>query len=125
MSKQIKQMEMDALKSTFQGVRDMVFMSISGVEFVGQQAAAAEQVEEGGKIEGRSQWQLTWRRLRQDKVAVGALVVIVVMIVLAIAAPARPGWRAAARTNSAAWGRLQPTPKSTRARTVNPNDSLN
>jgi ribosomal protein L10 len=31
MSKQIKQMEMDALKATFQGIRDMVLLSISGV----------------------------------------------------------------------------------------------
>jgi peptide/nickel transport system permease protein len=63
-------------------------MSISGVQFVGQQAVAAEAAEEVGRIEGRSQWQLTWRRLRQDKVAVGALIVILVMIVLAIGAPA-------------------------------------
>ncbi len=62
-------------------------MSLSGVEFVGQQAAAAEEAEAGAKIEGRSQWQLTWRRLRQDRVAVGALIVILVMVVLAIAAP--------------------------------------
>jgi peptide/nickel transport system permease protein len=39
-------------------------------------------------VEGRSQWQLTWRRLRGDKVAVGSLIVILVMIVLAIIAPA-------------------------------------
>jgi peptide/nickel transport system permease protein len=38
-------------------------------------------------IEGRSQWQLTWRRLRKDKVAVASAVVIIVMIGLAIAAP--------------------------------------
>ena len=31
MSKQIKQMEMDALKSTFQGIRDLVMMSITGL----------------------------------------------------------------------------------------------
>jgi large subunit ribosomal protein L10 len=31
MSKAIKQMEMDALKKTFQGVRDMVLLSVSGV----------------------------------------------------------------------------------------------
>jgi large subunit ribosomal protein L10 len=31
MSKQIKQMEMDALKQTFQGVRDLVLLSASGV----------------------------------------------------------------------------------------------
>jgi large subunit ribosomal protein L10 len=31
MSKKIKQMEMDALKSTFQGIRDLVMMSITGL----------------------------------------------------------------------------------------------
>src|ERR1700720_3022716 len=31
MSKQIKQMEMDALKKTFHGVQDLVFLSSSGV----------------------------------------------------------------------------------------------
>src|SRR5882724_7152574 len=32
MSKKIKQMQMDALAKTFDGVRDMVVLSISGVE---------------------------------------------------------------------------------------------
>src|SRR5437879_13498527 len=31
MSKQIKQMEMDALKRTFHGIQDLVFLSSSGV----------------------------------------------------------------------------------------------
>jgi peptide/nickel transport system permease protein len=61
-------------------------MSLSGVEFVGQQAVAAEDAE-GGPIEGRSQWQLTWLRLRQDKVAVASLIVILIMVALAIGAP--------------------------------------
>jgi peptide/nickel transport system permease protein len=39
-------------------------------------------------VEGRSQWQLTWRRLRSDKVAIASIVVIVVMVGLALAAPA-------------------------------------
>jgi peptide/nickel transport system permease protein len=39
-------------------------------------------------VEGRSQWQLTWRRLRSDKVAIASIIVIFVMIVLALAAPA-------------------------------------
>ena len=39
-------------------------------------------------IQGRSQWQLTWRRLLSDKVAVASLIVIVIMVALAIAAPA-------------------------------------
>ena len=38
-------------------------------------------------IEGRSQWQLTWRRLRSDKVAIAALIVVLIIVVLAIAAP--------------------------------------
>jgi len=39
-------------------------------------------------IEGRSQWQLTWHRLRRDKVAMASLAVIIIMIALAIFAPA-------------------------------------
>src|SRR4051812_25068433 len=31
MSKQIKQMEMDSLKTSFQGVRDLVLLSVSGL----------------------------------------------------------------------------------------------
>jgi ABC-type dipeptide/oligopeptide/nickel transport system permease subunit len=38
-------------------------------------------------IEGRSQWQLTWRRLLHDKLAVTSMIVILIMVVLAIAAP--------------------------------------
>jgi peptide/nickel transport system permease protein len=38
-------------------------------------------------IEGRSQWQLTWRRLLHDKVAVTSIIVIVLVAVLAIIAP--------------------------------------
>jgi peptide/nickel transport system permease protein len=38
-------------------------------------------------VEGRSQWQLTWRRLRDDKVAIACMIVILVMVLLAIGAP--------------------------------------
>jgi peptide/nickel transport system permease protein len=48
-------------------------------------AATAE--PEAKTVEGRSQWQLTWRRLRADKVSMIAIAVIVIMIVLAIIAP--------------------------------------
>ena len=41
-------------------------MSITEVQF---QATAVEDAP-AQAIEGRSQWQLTWRRLRNDKVAV-------------------------------------------------------
>jgi peptide/nickel transport system permease protein len=63
-------------------------VSVTEVEF---QATAAESVPEQA-IEGRSQWQLTWRRLRQDKVAMASLVVILVICVLAIAAPVFAGF---------------------------------
>ncbi len=64
-------------------------MSVTGLEFAGQETAASEGAldADAAKIQGRSQWQLTWRRLRQDKVAMGSLVVILVIIALALAAP--------------------------------------
>jgi peptide/nickel transport system permease protein len=37
-------------------------------------------------IQGRSQWQLTWRRLRKDRVAVASIVVIILMIAFAASA---------------------------------------
>jgi peptide/nickel transport system permease protein len=58
-------------------------VSVTEIEF---QAHAVETAPDQA-IEGRSQWQLTWRRLRQDKVAMGSLVVIVVIAAVAIAAP--------------------------------------
>jgi peptide/nickel transport system permease protein len=42
-------------------------------------------------IEGRSQWRLTWQRLRRDKVTVTCAAVITVLAVFAIAAPAIAG----------------------------------
>ncbi len=59
-------------------------MSVTGLEF---QAHAAETAPEQA-IEGRSQWQLTWQRLRHDKMAMASGIVILVMLVLALAAPA-------------------------------------
>jgi peptide/nickel transport system permease protein len=65
-------------------------MSVTGLEFAGQEAAAGEAAldADAAKIQGRSQWQLTWRRLRQDRVAMAALVVIAIILLLAIFAPA-------------------------------------
>ena len=57
-------------------------MSVTELEF--QAATASGQVR---TIEGRSQWQLTWRRLRRDKMAIVSGIVILVMVGLAIAAP--------------------------------------
>jgi peptide/nickel transport system permease protein len=62
-------------------------MSIGGIEVQGREAVAAEAVLDVANVEGRSQWQLTWRRLRQDRVAVASGIVILVMVVLALAAP--------------------------------------
>jgi peptide/nickel transport system permease protein len=59
-------------------------MSITEIQF---QAAAVESAPEQA-VEGRSQWQLTWRRLRGDKVAVASMIVILIMIALALLAPA-------------------------------------
>lgn len=58
-------------------------MSITEVEF---QAQAVENAPVVG-IEGRSQWNLTWRRLRSDWVSVTSIVVIILVIVVAFAAP--------------------------------------
>ena len=62
-------------------------MSVGGIEVQGREAVAAEAVLDVANVEGRSQWQLTWRRLRQDKVAVASGIVILIMVVLALAAP--------------------------------------
>jgi peptide/nickel transport system permease protein len=53
----------------------------------------AHQIEEaqsqgGAPVEGRTQWQLTWRRLRSDKISMIALAVIIIMVLLAVFAPA-------------------------------------
>ena len=59
-------------------------MSITQVEF---ETPGVEEAQAATSVEGRSQWSLTWRRLRRDKVAMTALVVIVIMVALAVAAP--------------------------------------
>jgi peptide/nickel transport system permease protein len=51
------------------------------------QAQTVETAPELKTIEGRSQWRLTWRRLRHDKMAVASMVVIGVIGLLAITAP--------------------------------------
>ena len=59
-------------------------MSITEVQFEAREAADGQAI---ANVEGRSQWQLTWRRLRADKVSMIALAVIVIMVLLAITAP--------------------------------------
>jgi peptide/nickel transport system permease protein len=58
-------------------------MSITEIQL---QAASVESAPVQA-VEGRSQWQLTWRRLRSDKVAIASLIIILVMVLLAIGAP--------------------------------------
>jgi peptide/nickel transport system permease protein len=58
-------------------------MSISELEF---QAKSVEETA-GTAIQGRSQWWLTWQRLRHDKMAVASMIVIVLIAACAIAAP--------------------------------------
>ena len=58
-------------------------MSITEVQF---QASSIENAPVE-VIEGRSQWALTWRRLRSDKVAVISVIVILLVIAFALAAP--------------------------------------
>jgi peptide/nickel transport system permease protein len=52
------------------------------------EATAHNAMITGGQVvEGRTQWQLTWRRLRGDKVAMISIAVIIIMVILAIIAP--------------------------------------
>jgi peptide/nickel transport system permease protein len=44
-------------------------------------------IAEPEAIEGRSPWRLAWERLRRDRVAMGCLIVICLITVLALAAP--------------------------------------
>jgi peptide/nickel transport system permease protein len=57
-------------------------------EFEASQIEEAQNLPGGAPVQGRTQWQLTWRRLRSDKVAMVALAVIIIMVLLAIFAPA-------------------------------------
>ena len=58
-------------------------MSVTELEFQAQEAASGTEKT----IQGRSQWSLTWRRLRQDKMAIASAIVILVIVALAMAAP--------------------------------------
>src|SRR5262249_8886555 len=58
-------------------------MSVTELQF---QAASVEDAP-AIAVQGRTQWQLTWRRLRSDKVAVGSIIVIILMIAFALCAP--------------------------------------
>ena len=63
-------------------------MSVTEIQFQtqGMESAPAQ------AIEGRSQWQLTWRRLRHDKMAVASMFVIALVCVAALLAPLVAAW---------------------------------
>jgi peptide/nickel transport system permease protein len=58
-------------------------LSLTQLEF---QAASAGDLP-ADAIQGRSPWQLAWRRLRRDKVAVASALVIVALALIALCAP--------------------------------------
>jgi peptide/nickel transport system permease protein len=58
------------------------------LEFEAHQIDEAQNRGVNAPVQGRTQWQLTWRRLRSDRVSMIALAVIVIMVLLAIFAPA-------------------------------------
>jgi peptide/nickel transport system permease protein len=60
-------------------------VSLTEIEFQAQ-GIGAETAPAGG-IQGRSQLQLTWRRLRSDKMAVASMIVILIIALLALLAP--------------------------------------
>jgi peptide/nickel transport system permease protein len=62
-------------------------MSVGAAEIFPGAAARLDFLDVGGQIAARSPLQLFWRRFRRDRVAVVALVFIVLLIALAIAAP--------------------------------------
>ncbi|HUL27429.1 MAG TPA: ABC transporter permease [Streptosporangiaceae bacterium] len=62
-------------------------MSVTELEFQAQQVETAPEQA----ILGRSQWQLTWRRLLHDKMAVASFIVILIIALLAILAPVVAG----------------------------------
>jgi peptide/nickel transport system permease protein len=48
---------------------------------------AVAPVAEAGAVAGRSPWQIAWKRLRHDRVALGGGVVVVLLVVVAVCAP--------------------------------------
>src|ERR1043165_6131302 len=53
---------------------------------------SAEAAASGKAIEGRSLWQIAWRRLKRDRAAMGGAVVIILLILMALFAPLIVKW---------------------------------
>jgi peptide/nickel transport system permease protein len=72
----------------------------TGVSRSGQQEAperadlelAAPSAETPQSIIGRSPWQIFWRHFREDKFALGGIVIILLMVLMAVFAPAIASW---------------------------------
>ena len=62
-------------------------MSLGGAEALSGPRGGLDTIDVGGDIAGRTPWQLFWRRLRQDRVALASLGFIVFLIFVAFAAP--------------------------------------
>jgi peptide/nickel transport system permease protein len=62
-------------------------MSLGGAEVLSGPRGGLEVIDVGGDIAGRTPWQLFWRRLRQDRVALLSLGFIVFLVFVAFAAP--------------------------------------
>jgi len=62
-------------------------MSVGGAEIAPSSRGGLEFLDIGGEITARSPLQLFWRRFRQDRVAIASLGFIVLLIVVALAAP--------------------------------------
>jgi hypothetical protein len=54
------------------------------LEVVGESERLARKITTGTSIVGRSLWSIAWRRLRKDKVAMAAGVVIILLVLIAI-----------------------------------------
>jgi ABC-type dipeptide/oligopeptide/nickel transport system permease subunit len=65
-------------------------MSIGGAELLPGAGGSLELLEpgaEGGDVAARTPWQVFWRRFKQDRVAMASGIFIIVLILIAIAAP--------------------------------------
>jgi peptide/nickel transport system permease protein len=62
-------------------------MSLGGAEALSGPRGGLEIFDVGGDVAARTPWQLFWRRLRQDRVALVSLAYIGLLIVIAFAAP--------------------------------------
>jgi peptide/nickel transport system permease protein/oligopeptide transport system permease protein len=65
-------------------------IEVSGAEVEAQPEAVLAGL--GTKVEGRSLGQIAWLRLRRDKVAISGGVLVLVLVVMAIAAPLLVSW---------------------------------